>query len=122
MLTITSCPFPRLWLWQAAGRSSLGHTGSQQSFIGRVEVVPHIVADGLGVKLRVNRKTYSKRLTLSFDTLPPRVDPGALAAHVLEVMASCGDDQIVLDHISRLHDDVAPNWPSWEKIWAGSVL
>jgi hypothetical protein len=92
----------------------LANTAHSSRYLVAWEVVPHIVADGLGVKLdEVKLKTYVQTTDFAFDTFAGRVEPGTIAAHRLEVIGIVGgEDKIVLEHISRLHDDVAPNWPS----------
>jgi 2,4-diaminopentanoate dehydrogenase len=100
---------------------SLAKTAHSSRYLVAWEVVPHMVADGMGVKLdEVKLRTYIETTDFSFDTFAGRIEPGAVAAHRLEVVGVVGgDDKIVLEHITRIHDDVAPNWPSMGKSRGG---
>ena len=96
---------------------SLAKTAHSSRYLVAWEVVPHIVADGLGIKLdEVKLKTWVATTDFAFDTFAGRVEPGTVAAHRLEVIGVVGgQDKIVLEHVTRIHDDVAPDWPSMGK-------
>jgi 4-hydroxy-tetrahydrodipicolinate reductase len=95
----------------------LATTAHSNRYMNAWEVVPHIVADGLGVKIdEVKLRTYVEPTTFGFDTFMGRIEPGTVAAHRFEVIGVVGgEEKIVLEHVSRIHDDVAPNWPSMGK-------
>lgn len=96
---------------------SLASTAHSNRYMTAWEVVPHIVAEGLGVKLdEVKLRTHVETTDFAFDTFAGRIEPGTVAAHRFEVIGMVGgEERIVLEHVSRIHDDVAPNWPSMGK-------
>jgi 2,4-diaminopentanoate dehydrogenase len=96
---------------------SLANTAHSNRYMVAWEVVPHIVADGMGVKLdEVKLKTFVETTDFAFDTFAGRIERGTVAAHRFEVIGVVGGkDKIVLEHVSRIHDEVAPNWPSMGK-------
>jgi 2,4-diaminopentanoate dehydrogenase len=96
---------------------SLAETAHSNRYMTAWEVVPHIVADGLGVALdEVRLRTFVETTPFAFDTFAGRIEPGTIAAHRFEIVGIVGGkEKIVLEHVSRIHDDVAPNWPSLGK-------
>lgn len=101
----------------------LAQTAHSNRYMNAWEVVPHIVADGLGVKLdEVKLRTHVETTTFGFDTFAGRIEPGTVAAHRFEVIGVvAGQEKIVLEHVSRIHDEVAPNWPSMGKDASGKM-
>lgn len=95
----------------------LASTAHSNRYMTAWEVVPHIVADALGVTLdEVTLKTYVETTDFGFDTFAGWIEPGTVAAHRFEVIGVVGgEDKIVLEHVSRIHPDVAPRWPSLHK-------
>jgi 4-hydroxy-tetrahydrodipicolinate reductase len=73
-----------------------------------------VLADGLGVELDDVRSTYEKRPA----TKPIRigghtVEPGTMAALRFEVQGIVrGRPAIIVEHVTRLDDDLAPDWPT----------
>ncbi len=73
-----------------------------------------LLAEGLGVELDDIRQTYEKRPA----TRPIRigahtVEPGTMAALRFEVQGIVGGrPALVVEHVTRLDDDLAPDWPS----------
>jgi hypothetical protein len=96
---------------------SLALTAHSNRYMVAWEVVPRIVADGIGVKLDdVILKTYIETTDFAFDTFAGRIESGTVAAHRFEIIGVVGgEEKIVLEHVSRIHDDVAPGWPSMGK-------
>jgi 2,4-diaminopentanoate dehydrogenase len=72
-----------------------------------------LLADGLGVKLDAIRETYLRAPSpFDFDALGRTVKKGTCAAVRFEVQGIVnGQPRIVVEHITRLHDDVVPDWP-----------
>lgn len=95
----------------------LAHTAHSSRYKTAWEVVPHIVADGLGVVLdEVRLRTEIATTDFAFDTFARRIEVGSVAAHRFEVIGVVGgEEKIILEHVSRIHDDVAPHWPSMGK-------
>jgi hypothetical protein len=96
---------------------SLKNTAHSNRYMVAWEVVPHIVADGMGVKLdEVKLRTHVETARFAFDTFAGRIEAGTVAAHRFEVIGVVGgEERIVLEHVSRIHDDVAPQWDSMGK-------
>jgi 4-hydroxy-tetrahydrodipicolinate reductase len=96
---------------------SLANTAHSNRYMVAWEVVPHIVADGMGVKLdEVKLRTYVETTPFAFDTFVGRIEAGTIAAHRFEVIGVVdGKERIILEHVSRIHDDVAPHWESMGK-------
>jgi 2,4-diaminopentanoate dehydrogenase len=71
------------------------------------------LAAGLGVELdrieeRVDRRSADRTLEVDAGT----IEAGTAAALRFEVMGMVGDTpRIVLEHVTRLADDLAPDWP-----------
>ena len=76
--------------------------------------VVQVIAEGLGVKLDEVRETYEKReAPETFEIPPGKVEKGTMAALRFEVQGMIGGKPaIVVEHVTRLHDDLAPDWPS----------
>ena len=69
-----------------------------------------LLADGLGVTLDEIREQYEKRAAdETFTTKPGTVEKGTMAGLRFEVQGIVnGRPAIVLEHVTRLHDDIAP--------------
>ncbi|MEV7398128.1 diacylglycerol kinase [Aeromicrobium sp. NPDC092404] len=75
--------------------------------------VVHQIAAGLGVELD-NVEEFYERLpaTESFDIDSGRVEEGTVAGLHFEVRGMVGDKAVVvLEHVTRVHDDIGPDWP-----------
>jgi 4-hydroxy-tetrahydrodipicolinate reductase len=72
-----------------------------------------LLADGLGVELEEIREVYDRRpAEESFDTPIGRVEKGTMAALRFEVQGIVkGRPALVVEHVTRLRDDIAPDWP-----------
>jgi 4-hydroxy-tetrahydrodipicolinate reductase len=72
-----------------------------------------MIAAGLGVELEDIRETSERRAAEStFDIPAGRVEAGTTAALRFEVQGIVGGrPAIVVEHVTRLHDDLAPDWP-----------
>jgi 2,4-diaminopentanoate dehydrogenase len=75
--------------------------------------VLHQLADGLGVRVDDIKETVERiPAEMSFDT-----PTGHIAAGTIGAMRSTltgyveGHPTLVIDHVSRMHDDIAPDWP-----------
>ncbi|MCW5889997.1 MAG: diacylglycerol kinase [bacterium] len=75
--------------------------------------VVKILAAGLGVEVEEIREIYEKIPTeRAFDIRPGHVPAGTMAALRFEVQGLVGGrPRIVLEHVTRLRDDLAPDWP-----------
>ncbi|HKA14703.1 MAG TPA: dihydrodipicolinate reductase [Myxococcota bacterium] len=73
-----------------------------------------MVADHLGVQLEAIRETYDKRATdRRLEVAAGVIEPGTVAAVRFETIGVVdGRDAIVIEHINRMADDVAPDWPT----------
>jgi 4-hydroxy-tetrahydrodipicolinate reductase len=71
------------------------------------------IAAGLGAEVDEVREVHEKRATdTAFDIPAGRVPAGTMAALRFEVQAIVkGRPAIVLEHVTRLRDDLAPEWP-----------
>jgi len=72
-----------------------------------------LLAEGLGVPLDDIRESYT-RLPAPFriETLGRAIEPGTCAAVRFEIQGIVGGEpRIVVEHVTRMHDDVAPDWP-----------
>jgi len=71
------------------------------------------LAAGLGVQIEELRETHEKRpAPHAFDIPPGHVPAGTMAGLRFEVQGIVdGRPAIVLEHVTRLHDDIAPEWP-----------
>lgn len=76
--------------------------------------VVHLIAEALGVALDDVRETFEKRPAPEDFTVPSGLVPaGTMAALRFEVQGIVdGRPAIVVEHVTRLRDDLAPEWPS----------
>jgi 4-hydroxy-tetrahydrodipicolinate reductase len=72
-----------------------------------------MIAEGLGVELDEIRETSERRpAETTFDIAAGRVEAGTVAALRFEVQGIVkGRPAIVVEHVTRLHDSLAPDWP-----------
>lgn len=73
-----------------------------------------LLAEGLGVQLDEIRDTH-ERLPApeTFDTPIGRIEKGTMAALRFEVQGIVGGrPRIIVEHVTRMRDDLAPDWPS----------
>jgi NADP-dependent 3-hydroxy acid dehydrogenase YdfG len=72
-----------------------------------------LLAEGLGVTLEDIRETYERRPAVRPIRIGARtVEPGTMAALRFEVQGIAdGTPAIVVEHVTRLDDDLAPEWP-----------
>jgi hypothetical protein len=72
-----------------------------------------LLADGLGVELEEIRETHERRPALKPIRIGEHVvEPGTMAALRFEVQGIIdGRPAIVVEHVTRLDDDLAPDWP-----------
>jgi hypothetical protein len=75
--------------------------------------VLHQLADGLGVRVDDIKETVERvRADISFDTPTGHIAAGTIAAMRSTLTGYVdGNPTIVIDHVSRMHDDIAPDWP-----------
>jgi 4-hydroxy-tetrahydrodipicolinate reductase len=73
-----------------------------------------LLAEGLGVELDEVRSTYEKRPAVKPIRIGERtVEPGTMGALRFEVQGIVGGrPAIVVEHVTRLDDDLAPEWPT----------
>jgi len=73
-----------------------------------------LLAEGLGVELEDIRQTYEKRpATRPIRIGPHTVEPGSMAALRFEVQRIVGGrPAIIVEHVTRLDDDLALEWPT----------
>jgi 4-hydroxy-tetrahydrodipicolinate reductase len=73
----------------------------------------HMLAAGLGVELDELQEWHERRpAEKTFDIPAGRVEEGSTAALRFEVRGMLGGRQVVvLEHVTRLTDDIAPDWP-----------
>ncbi|HSQ01384.1 MAG TPA: diacylglycerol kinase [Candidatus Dormibacteraeota bacterium] len=73
-----------------------------------------LLAEGLGIELEKIRSTYEKRPALRPIHIGSHtVEPGTMAALRFEVQGIVGGRAaIVVEHVTRLDDDLAPEWPT----------
>jgi hypothetical protein len=73
-----------------------------------------MVADHMGVQLDAIRETYEKRVTdTRLEIAAGVIEPGTVAAVRFETIGVVdGRDAIVIEHINRVSNDVAPDWPT----------
>lgn len=72
-----------------------------------------LVADGLGVELEEIREVH-ERVAADFpiETTGGTIAPGTTAGLRFEVQGIVGGEPtIIVEHVTRMHDDVAPQWP-----------
>jgi 4-hydroxy-tetrahydrodipicolinate reductase len=75
--------------------------------------VVSMIAEGLGVELDEIRETHERRpAETTFDIAAGRVEAGTTAALRFEVQGIVnGRPAIIVEHVTRLHDSLAPDWP-----------
>jgi 4-hydroxy-tetrahydrodipicolinate reductase len=75
--------------------------------------VVRVIAAALGVEVEEIRETHEKRAADSTFRIPAgEVPKGTMAGLRFEVQAIVhGQPNIILEHVTRLRDDVAPDWP-----------
>jgi len=75
-----------------------------------------LMAQGLGVELERIEAWHERRpAEVSFDTPIGRVEKGTMAGLRFEVRGLVdGRPRLVVEHVTRLHDDIAPDWPQSE--------
>jgi len=75
--------------------------------------VVQVVADALDVELDGIEEWHERRPAEETFTIPPgTVEAGTMAALRFEVRGMVGGEpRIILEHVTRLHDDLAPDWP-----------
>jgi 2,4-diaminopentanoate dehydrogenase len=75
--------------------------------------VLHQLAAGLGVKIDHIEETVERvPATESFDTPTGHIEAGTIAAMRSTLTGYVGDTAtFVIDHVTRMRDDIAPDWP-----------
>jgi hypothetical protein len=75
--------------------------------------VLHQLADGLGVRVDDIKETVERiPADFSFDTPTGHIAAGTIAAMRSTLTGYVdGNPTLVIDHVSRMHDDIAPDWP-----------
>jgi len=75
--------------------------------------VVHVIAAGLGVEVDDIRETYERvPADETFETPVGTIEKGTVAGLNFEVQGIIGGEpRIVVNHVTRMHDDVAPEWP-----------
>ncbi|AGB21074.1 putative dihydrodipicolinate reductase-like protein [Mycobacterium sp. JS623] len=75
--------------------------------------VLHQLADGLGVHIDDIKETVERiPADISFDTPTGHITAGTIAAMRSTLTGYVeGHPTLVIDHVSRMHDDIAPDWP-----------
>ena len=73
----------------------------------------HLLADGLGVELDEVREKHERAPAPDTFTIPPgTVEEGTTAGLRFEVQGIVnGRPAIVVEHVTRLREDIAPDWP-----------
>jgi hypothetical protein len=73
----------------------------------------HMLAEGLGVELDEIRETHERvPAPETFTILPGTVEKGTTAGLRFEVQGIVnGRPAIVIEHVTRLRNDIAPDWP-----------
>jgi 2,4-diaminopentanoate dehydrogenase len=75
--------------------------------------VLHQLADGLGVRVDDIKETVERiPADISFDTPTGQIAAGTIAGMRSTLTGYVeGNPTLVIDHVSRMHDDIAPDWP-----------
>jgi 2,4-diaminopentanoate dehydrogenase len=75
--------------------------------------VLHQLADGLGVRVDDIKETVERiPADISFDTPTGHIAAGTIAGMRSTLTGYVeGNPTFVVDHVSRMHDDIAPDWP-----------
>jgi hypothetical protein len=76
-----------------------------------------MVADQLGADLDEIRETYEKRATdRTLDVAAGTIEAGTVGAVRFETIGVVdGRDAIVIEHVNRMADDLAPDWPTADR-------
>lgn len=76
--------------------------------------VVHLLAEGLGVEVDRITETYERRpAPETFSIAAGTIDAGTVAALRFEIVGEVGGEpRIVIEHVTRLRDDLAPDWPA----------
>jgi hypothetical protein len=74
----------------------------------------HLLAEGLGVELDEVRQVHERRpATRPLQVAGRTIEPGTMAALRFEVQGIVGGKPaIVVEHVTRLDDELAPDWPT----------
>ncbi|MEZ4291439.1 MAG: dihydrodipicolinate reductase [Myxococcota bacterium] len=83
-----------------------------------------MVADHLGVALDEIRETDEKRVTeRRLEVAAGVIEPGTVGAVRFETIGVVdGRDAIVIEHVNRLSDEIAPDWPTAERAGTYRIL
>jgi 4-hydroxy-tetrahydrodipicolinate reductase len=75
--------------------------------------VVRVIAAGLGVELDEIREKYDRvPADETYDTPVGTIEKGTVAGLRFEIQGVVGGEpKIVIEHVTRMHDDVAPDWP-----------
>lgn len=75
--------------------------------------VVRMIADGLGVTLdRIDEWHEKWAAPVQYDTAVGPIEAGTMAGLRFEVRGIVdGEAKIVVEHVTRMHDDAAPDWP-----------
>jgi 4-hydroxy-tetrahydrodipicolinate reductase len=75
--------------------------------------VVRVIAAGLGIELDEIRETYERvPADDTYETPVGTIEKGTVAGLNFEVQGIVGGEpRIVVNHVTRMHDDVAPEWP-----------
>jgi hypothetical protein len=76
-----------------------------------------MVADALGAELDEVRETYDKRVTdRALEVAAGTIEAGTVGAVRFETIGVVdGRDAIVIEHVNRMADDLAPDWPTADR-------
>lgn len=76
-----------------------------------------MVAHALGVELDSVRETYERRVTdRRLEVAAGVIEPGTVGAIRMETIGVVdGRDAIVIEHVNRMADDLAPDWPTADR-------
>jgi hypothetical protein len=72
-----------------------------------------MVAHALGVELDTIRETYDRRVTeRTLEVAAGVIEAGTVGAIRMETIGVVrGEDAIIIEHVNRMADDLAPDWP-----------
>ena len=76
-----------------------------------------MVAHALGVELDTIRETYERRVTeRTLEVAAGVIEAGTVGAIRMETIGVVnGQDAIVIEHVNRMADDIAPDWPTADR-------
>ena len=76
--------------------------------------VIHLLAEGLGIELDDIRETWEREAAPeTFSIAAGTVEAGTAAALRFEIQGIvAGEPRLVVEHVTRLRDDLAPQWPT----------